>query len=400
MNDKYSLAKCAQYGRRLATRLCDQHFGSQPDAALDGPAVLKFTPSRQLNLLVIRQLLGQWQVETARLRSNYFDFEAAPVQAALTQFMNVLSRHIRLGRAAYEPLLAQATTDTLSLVADPLGSFQRLFLGSAEQPTLASLRDALRYIDIDKAFYQGFLDSLSANNTLSRDFLTHRFELYHAANYRTHQPMQRLAEELSALLPLTTADLLEDGPVSALSNFPADTAAVPAVAAPAVAPAPVAPPVASPAPVAPPTFVAAVVAPSVSNTVAQATPSPAVTPLPAAEATAVPLYEKLKAGQPTAPALADTLRPATASASLAERAGPKVETLREAISINQRFSFINELFNGENMDYHAAIQHLDSLPTAEQARAYVSADLSQRYDWSRKEEHVNKLLKLIERKFA
>jgi hypothetical protein len=38
--------------------------------------------------------------------------------------------------------------------------------------------------------------------------------------------------------------------------------------------------------------------------------------------------------------------------------GPKVETLREAISINHRcFSFINELFSGENMDYHATIQH-------------------------------------------
>jgi len=153
MNDKYSLAKCAQYGRRLAARLCDQHFGPQPNATLDGPAVLRFTPVRQLNLLVVRQLLGQWQAETARLRSAYFDFEAEPVQAALTQFMNVLSRHIRLGRAAFEPLLAQAAADTLGLAADPLGSFQHLLLGSAESPTLASLRDAVRYIDIDKAFY-------------------------------------------------------------------------------------------------------------------------------------------------------------------------------------------------------------------------------------------------------
>ena len=94
------------------------------------------------------------------------------------------------------------------------------------------------------------------------------------------------------------------------------------------------------------------------------------------------------------------LRATTAPASLAERAGTKVETLREAISINQRFSFINELFGGENMEYHAAIQHLDSLPTAEQARAHVTGALLQRYDWGRKEEHVNKLLKLIERKFA
>ena len=173
-----------------------------------------------------------------------------------------------------------------------------------------------------------------------------------------------------SMLPLTTADLLEDGPVSAT------------VAATAPEPA-ITPPVAVvPAPVAPPTFV---------------TISAAAAPT---EPASVPLHEKLKAGQPVAPLLAETLRATAAPASLAERTSPKVETLREAVSINQRFSFINELFGGENMEYHAAIQHLDSLPTSDQARAYVTSDLSQRYDWSRKEEHVSKLLKLIERKFA
>ncbi len=392
MNDKYSLAKCAQYGRRLATRLCDQHFGSQPTAALDGPAVLKFTSIRQLNLLVVRQLLGQWQAETTRLRSPYFDFEAAPVQAALAQFMSVLSRHISLGRAAFEPLLAQAAADTLSLVADPAGSFQRLLLGNTEAPTLASLRDNLRYIDVDKAFFQGFVDSLPASSDFSGDFLTHRFELYHAANYKAHQPMQRLVEELSSLLPLTTADLLEDGPVS--------VPAVPAVPAPAPVPA-IPEPVAEPKAVAPPTFVAPPAAPPLAPPLAPpAAPVEQVRPVSATEQSGVPLHEKLKANQPAASALAETLRGATAPNSLAERTSPKVETLREAISINQRFSFINELFGGENMDYHAAIQHLDSLTTADQARAYVTSDLSQRYDWSRKEEHVSKLLKLIERKFA
>ena len=392
MNDKYSLAKCAQYGRRLAARLCDQHFGTQPTATLDGPAVLKFTPVRQINLLVIRQLMGQWQAETTRLRSAYFDFEATPVQAALAQFMNVLSRHISLNRAAFEPLLAQAAADTLGIVAAPTDSFQRLLLGSVPIPTLNGLRDSLRYFDIDKAFYQGFVDSLPVSDDLSRDFLAHRFELYHAANYKAHQPMQRLVTELSALLPLTTADLLEDGPVSV-------------AAAPARVEETVSAPVPAPPALAPPTFVAPPkeelpqpAAPVASKPAPTAeTPS---TPSPGAESATIPLHEKLKAGQQGASPLAETLRATAATASLAERSGPKVDTLREAISINQRFSFINELFNGENMDYHAAIQHLDSLPTSDQARAYVSTDLSQRYDWSRKEEHVNKLLKLIERKFA
>jgi hypothetical protein len=87
-------------------------------------------------------------------------------------------------------------------------------------------------------------------------------------------------------------------------------------------------------------------------------------------------------------------------APLAERGAPKVTSLREAISINQRFSFINELFNGENMEYHAAIQHLDTLPTAEDAATYVQQELATSHDWSLKQEHVGKLLKLIERKFA
>jgi len=333
---------------------------------------------------VVRQLLGQWQAETARLRSPYFDFEAAPVQEALTQFMNVLSRHIHLNRAAFEPLLAQAATDTLGLVADPMASFQRLLLGSAEQPTLVGLRENLRYIDVDKPFYQSFVDSLPDSKDLSRDFLTHRFELYHAANYKAHQPMQRLVAELSALLPLTTADLLEDGPVAA----PAPPLPAAPTAWPEPAPAPATPPpaLAEPVAVTPPTFVPP--------------PAPSSRPLPNTDNASVPLHEKLRAVQPAAAPLAETLRANAATPSLAERSGPKVETLREAISINQRFSFINELFNGENMDYHAVIQHLDSLSSAEQARAYITADLSQHYDWSRKEEHVNKLLKLIERKFA
>ena len=403
MNDKYSLAKCAHYGRRLAARLCDQHFGVPDATALDGPAVLKFTPVRQVNLLVIRQLLSRWQAEAARLRSPYFDYEAAPVQAALAQFQNVLSRHISLDRAALEPLLAQAVADTLGIVADPVGTFERLLLGDAEVPTAATLRDNLRYVDVDQDFFKGFVESLPAGSEPDRDFLQQRFALYHAANYKAHQPMQRLVSELSALLPLTTADLLEDGPVSAGAGggaaLPTPVPATPET--PPVAPPPAV--AATSSAVQAPATAAAAAPPAVVPTPEAPQPKtslpPVVQPLSEPESASVPLHEKLKAGQPAAAPLAETLRASLAPAAVAER-GARVETLREAISINQRFSFINELFGGENMDYHAAIQHLDGLPSADQARAYLAGDLAQRYDWSRKEEHVNKLLKLIERKFA
>lgn len=408
MQDKYSLAKCEQYGRRLATRLSQQFFGAKPDATLDGPALLKVTPIRQVNLLVLRQLLGRWQQEASQLRSPYFDFEAAPVRAALGQFMNVLSRHIRLDRAALEPLLAQAIASTLVLATDPTEAFERLLLPPAgpdadDEVPVATLRDYLRYFDQAKGFFEGFVNSLPTGNApLSRDFLRQRFDLYQAAHHKELPVLAQLVTEFSALLPLTEADLWDDGPAKPApptSAPPTPVATRPATPPPAPEAAPTPKPAAevkpTPTPVATPTE-PAIAAP------ASAAPTPPLPEAPAPAPAEAPLYAKLKATQPTTTHLADTLREAAqgGNATLAKRGAAKVESLREAISINQRFSFINELFNGENMEYHAAIQHLDALPDAEAAVAYVRQELSMQYDWSRKEEHVGKLLKLIERRFA
>jgi len=408
MQDEYSLAKCEHYGRRLASRLCQQYFGPQPDATLDGPALLKFTPVRQLNLLVLRQLLGRWQQEAQNLRSPYFNFEAEAVRTALTQFMNVLSRHIRLDRAALEPLLAQAAADTLLLAASPAQAFERLLLpttnGDTDEPVpLTQLRDGLRYLDQDKDYYQGFIDSLpTSNDPLSRDFLTQRFALYQAKTPNLVDAIPRLVAVLSPLLPLTEADLRDEGPAKPAATAPTPTATPAAHAAtkPSATQVVPTPGASTPAP--------SVVEP-VPATVAKAptpvapAPKPAeAAPAPAAATGPVPLYEKLKATQPTTSHLAETLRHSAQSGAspLAERSAPKVASLRDAISINQRFSFVNELFNGEHEEYREAIQHLDELPTADAALAYVRQELANRHDWSRKEEHVGKLLKLIERKFA
>ena len=388
MQDKYSFAKCEHYGRRLAARLSEQFFHSQPQATLDGPALLKFTAIRQVNLLVLRQLLGEWQQEANRLRSAYFDFEAEPVQAALTQFMNVLSRHLRLGRAALEPLLTRAVADTLLLAADPAAAFERLLLPAAapaDAVPLAQLRESLRYFDQSKQFFQGFVDSLPGGNApLSHEFLRQRFVLYLPTHAKTLPTVAQVVSAFSALLPLTEADLWGDGPAKPVSAVPTPTSTVPKAGTSI------------------PTAGTSIPTVRSTSPTAGSTVPTAESTLPTAGTSApTPLYEKLKATQPAVAPLAATLREAThGSAPLAERGAPKVGSLREAISINQRFSFINELFNGENAEYQAAVQHLDSLPTAEAAATYVQHELAARHDWSRKEEHVAKLLKLVERKFA
>ncbi|RAK62247.1 hypothetical protein [Hymenobacter edaphi] len=459
MQDTYSNDQLQAYGKRLAARLCDQYFATQPvGSSLDGPAVLRLAPVRQLNLYVVQQLLTQWTGEMARLRSPYFDYEDPAVRQALTQLMNLLSRRIRLTRASYEPLLAQAAADTLLTALDPLAAFEAKLL-PAGQPsaTPAQLRDALRYVEVNKPLFQDFIDSLPADLPQDREFLLSRFRLYRDAHYKEQQPLGALLGELSAVVPVTEDELRTKTasaapavppappvapatespaePAASTPAMPAESAEAPVVAqapaaalAPAAADSPVAP-APSPAPaaetpapaVAQPAPVAAEVpaAPAIEAATAPAASAPAPQPAPPAEPVASPsvvterakplaetvapantLADKLAANVRTS-TLADKLASSSAGAAptLAE-AQPKVESLRSAISINQRFSFINELFNGENMEYHAAIEHLDALPTAEAARRYISEELTQRYQWVRKDEHVNKLLRLVERKFA
>lgn len=166
MTDKYSFSKCEQYGRRLAAHLCDQHFNSTPDITLNGPDVLRFTPVRQVNLLVVHQLLQQWQAEMSRLRSPYFDFEAPAVQTALVQFQNTLSRYIRLTQDVFEPLLAQAVANALGLAADPTSAFEQLFINQESEASSSQLLNILRYIDLNKDFFGSFIDTLPAGKRL------------------------------------------------------------------------------------------------------------------------------------------------------------------------------------------------------------------------------------------
>ncbi|MCA8832815.1 hypothetical protein [Hymenobacter pini] len=408
MKTQYSHAKREQYGRLLAALLCDDYFGARPTATLDGPAVLRFTPIRQVNLFVVQQLLQKWTAEMAQLRSPYFDFEDADVRQALTQFMNVLSRRIKISRPAFEPLLAEAITDTLNGCLDPTDTFARKLLGDSTGHTPEKLREALRYLDINKSVFEGFLSALPAGQEMERDYLLSRFRLHCESDQQLH-PVTSLVEQFNELLPLTEEELYENRPAEQAAPAAAPTAATPPAAAPvAAAAAPVPTPEASATPEAPatepePAKPAQAINPLPAE---QPAPTPAAPPAPQPEPAAsqpeaapdnVPLYQKLKAEQPAAPSLSETLRQERA-ATLADKA-PKVESLREAISINQRFSFINELFNGENMEYHAAIQHLDTMPNADLARQYVTEDLAGKYQWVRKDEHVAKLLKLIDRKF-
>jgi hypothetical protein len=85
--------------------------------------------------------------------------------------------------------------------------------------------------------------------------------------------------------------------------------------------------------------------------------------------------------------------------TLAERMQKtKVDNLATAIGLNQKFLFMNFLFQGENTSYNDAIEKLNNMPTAADARHYIR-ELAYIYTWDYENENVVLFTEYVERRY-
>ena len=97
------------------------------------------------------------------------------------------------------------------------------------------------------------------------------------------------------------------------------------------------------------------------------------------------LGDRLQQGQD--PTLADRLQHSA------------LNSLQSAIGINDKFLFVNELFNGSMEKYNRSIANLDDLKTLNGALIYLN-ELRIELQWNSSNEAYKKLLELVHRKFG
>jgi len=76
-----------------------------------------------------------------------------------------------------------------------------------------------------------------------------------------------------------------------------------------------------------------------------------------------------------------------------------LKSLRQFIGINEKFLFINELFNGDMSKYNSAIDELDSMSTQEGTNIFL-IELQVQNQWSEDIDAFLKMKELIEKKFS
>ena len=70
------------------------------------------------------------------------------------------------------------------------------------------------------------------------------------------------------------------------------------------------------------------------------------------------------------------------------------------IGLNDRLSFVNQLFQGDTEAYENFIIHINTLQNLEEAKSFLNKQIQDKYSyWKDKEDIANRLLNLIEKKF-
>jgi len=75
-----------------------------------------------------------------------------------------------------------------------------------------------------------------------------------------------------------------------------------------------------------------------------------------------------------------------------------VDDLKAAIGINEKFFFINELFDGNMKDYNEAIDKLNGFENKDEALGHFG-ELKEKYGWNDDNEAVEQLMELIGRRY-
>ena len=78
----------------------------------------------------------------------------------------------------------------------------------------------------------------------------------------------------------------------------------------------------------------------------------------------------------------------------------KISDLIGAIGINERFAFINELFEGNADEFNDALKKLNSFTEYKEACIYLDAEVRSKYNWDEENPVVLEFLDLIEKRYV
>lgn len=418
-----------KYAERLTNDLCRQFFVNK--AFISGPEILTFNVENQLNLLIVKNIFLNWQKETLKLRSPYFDFEDEGVKQALKTFMNKLSNHIKVYRYDFEPIVSRSIQDLILLSAAPQDFFKKEIEAlSSPKIQISLLKEFAKYIKVNRFILDQVIREIEATG-LSETFGGETFRFILKAINENPDKLENPEKALASILEQLPAQVTE------FVCQPKPLVTKPAFLEERKIEAPEEKATAKPVEIEPPSVDEAVDAKQTSP-VFEKEPEPIVAEDQPAETPGSlqlqPVEENTTAEEieiQIQNTVLENLRSESAKTDTALETNQVEEMANEPLRLNQtlkaaderltvaeaiktkatqapfktlvpmhyRFTFINSLFGGNQTDWARAVELIDGSRDLEDAVSILKSTFAESYKWDQQEDNVAILVNYIERKF-
>ncbi len=77
----------------------------------------------------------------------------------------------------------------------------------------------------------------------------------------------------------------------------------------------------------------------------------------------------------------------------------KIENIKGHITINQRFMFVNDLFNGKTEEFLAAVDELENKPTFQEALEFLKVNYGEKNGWDMESETLVEFLDVLSKRY-
>jgi hypothetical protein len=366
------------YATDFTNKISSEYFGQKK--YMTGQDIIHLTPSVQVNFFIIKSLFEAWQSELEKLKSNpYFDYRDNAVHEALKDFMNVLSRSIKIERPNFDPLLKSAVIDAILLSIDPVGYYAEEFHKVPEAQLNTYLKENKKYYKWHTTLILNLIDR--AGIAQSQEAFLKALENNYEQQKTILQDADTLLQSLNQVLTLDMSQLM----VEDIQQHKE-----------------------TPPPHHPQTTVDAQEEPkevsaeqlTFEEPVAQEEPIP--TPIPELEEVvfsqeSIRTFSIAALGSKAIDPLEAWSKFESEQYSIMKGS---IHSLTDSIGINQRFMFTKELFGGNPDLLRHALKSLDECESFADSIKLINERYVAELGWDKNHEAVNELLQLVFRKFG
>lgn len=417
------------YSKSFSLKIIN-HFFSE-NSGITGQQILGVTPIKQVNFFILKALFAQWQEETKKFQSPFFSYKNNEVKTALKQLVNTLSKNIFIEKTAFQPLLEEAVLDTILLLCQANEFYKKEFSSIPGHQFQQGLTGLSKYVKLRKDLFDAlaneFTDTAHAKDPMANfDTIIQHLEGQHPSS---DSEFNGTLKAFDAILPISFLEQIEDIPEppdeirivenNSESEIPEPSPSLTAESGYEPLDSPVSPPPSNTEEVeAIPNKVEERIE-TVPNKVEEPIEafssndnldqefepldssdteddSPAVE-IKIEEETSTTLNDQFSEELPT---VNDQFEIEIPSSTVAEvHQNKSISNLHGSININQRFMFLNDLFNGDVEQYEHALIEVEMSDSFDDSVEMLVQNYSKKYNWDMNSDEVKELLKVIFKKF-